>query len=71
MIFGNQKETNGDVELTICNTKRVFETKFLGVVIDHKLSWKQHIDYIKGKISKSVAFLYKSRLLCRTVRINL
>lgn len=37
------------------------EIKFLGVVIDQKLKWKQHIEYIKGKISKSLAILYKSK----------
>lgn len=63
MVFGNQKEIDGDIELKICDVEieRVYETKFLGAVIDHKLTWKQHIDYIKGKISKSIAILYKSR----------
>ncbi len=55
------------------NTERVFETKFPGVVIDHKLTWKQHIGYIKGKISKSVAILCKFRdvLNSNTLRLDL
>lgn len=63
MVFGNQKEIDGDIELKICDVEieRVYETKYLGVVIDHKLTWKQHIDYIKGTISKSIVILYKSR----------
>jgi hypothetical protein len=29
----------------------VTETKFLGLIIDDKLTWKQHIEYLKKKIS--------------------
>lgn len=39
--------------------KRVSEIKFHGAVIDNKLCWKQDINYIKAKISKSMAILYK------------
>ena len=35
--------------------------KFLGVFIDENLSWKQHIDIVSSKISKSIVILYKSR----------
>ena len=33
------------------------ETCFLGVIIDCKLTWKQHIQHITDKISKTVALL--------------
>ena len=36
-------------------------TKFLGVLIDENLSWKQHINDVSTKISKSIGILYKSR----------
>ena len=36
-------------------------TTFLGVFIDENVSWKQHIDIISSKISKSIGILYKSR----------
>ena len=36
--------------------------KFLGVIIDDKLKWKEHLQYIKNKISKSVGIIYKIRL---------
>jgi hypothetical protein len=29
----------------------VTETKFLGLIIDDTLTWKQHIEYLKKKIS--------------------
>ena len=41
--------------------KREYVTKFLGVFIDENLSWKQHIDIVSSKISKSMDSLYKSR----------
>ena len=41
--------------------KREHITKFLGVFIDESLSWKQHIDIVSSKISKSIGILYKSR----------
>ena len=36
-------------------------TKFLGVIIDRKLNWADHIIYIKNKIAKSIGILYKIR----------
>ena len=41
--------------------KREHVTKFLGVFIDDNLSWKQHIDIVSSKISKSISILHKSR----------
>ena len=33
--------------------------RFLGVIIDDKLSWKQHISMIKAKMSRYVGVMYK------------
>ena len=33
---------------------RVLSTKFLGILIDNKLSWHEHINYISLKISRSL-----------------
>ena len=41
--------------------KREHVTKILGVLIDVNLSWKQHIELLSSKISKSIGILYKSR----------
>ena len=40
---------------------RVSCTKFLGVIIDDKLKWTAHNQYIKNKLSKSIGILYKCR----------
>ena len=39
----------------------VAKTKFLGVVIDNKLSWNDHISYISGKIARGIGILIKAR----------
>ena len=39
----------------------VYNTKFLGVYLDHKLLWNIHIDYIISKISKITGIIYLSR----------
>ena len=33
-------------------------SKYLGVLIDEQLNWKQHINQLNIKISKSIAILY-------------
>ena len=30
------------------------EVKYLGLILDHKLNWKKHIDYISGKANQSL-----------------
>ena len=40
-------------------------TKFLGVLIDENLSWKQHINNVSSKVSKSIGILYKSRQIVK------
>ena len=35
-------------------------------MIDYKLSWKEHIDVINNKISKSIAIIFKASKLLKT-----
>ena len=35
--------------------------KYLGVILDCKISWVQHIAYVKSKISKGVGKMYQAR----------
>ena len=36
-------------------------TKFLGLYIDHELSWRKHVDQIATKISKMTGIMAKAR----------
>ena len=40
---------------------RVNSTKFLGLIIDSKLKWHEHIQHVKHKIARSIGILYKIR----------
>lgn len=60
MIFGNCKK-NENVRIAIEGNEieRVNEIKFLGVILNDKLNWKDHIVYIKSKVCKSIGVLYQ------------
>jgi hypothetical protein len=61
VIFGSQAKIKKvkKCEIFLDNIKllRTETAKFLGVVIDENLSWKNHIYYIKGKIAKNVGII--------------
>ena len=40
---------------------QVSSAKYLGVIIDHKLNWIEHISYVKSKTSKGIGIMYKAR----------
>ena len=42
------------------NLQKVDSLKFLGVCIDHQITWKDHITYISNKLSKSIAIIYRA-----------
>lgn len=41
--------------------ERIYETKFLGVIISSDLSWDHHTKYIAGKIAKGIGVICKAR----------
>ena len=63
MIFTAKRKVVDDIKLVICNTEieRAYSTKFLGVHVDSKFSWSEHVTHICKKLSKSVAIMYKAR----------
>jgi len=75
MIFTSNRNfhdrvTNIMIEGTCIET--VPKTKFLGVIIDSKLSWKDHIFYICNKIAKGIGIIRKVRdLLDRDTLLSL
>ena len=58
-----QKKINVNFPLVMENTivKQAVETKFLGIIIDQRLSWKSHISFVSKKISKTVEIIVKAR----------
>ena len=55
------QDLNFDIKIENVNILRVEFTKFLGVIIDFKLTWQRHINNIALKISKSLSILSRLR----------
>ena len=63
MVFTNKNKTPPNMELHIGDRpiERVEHTKFLGLILDHKLTWKNHINFISNKIAKGIGIIKKVR----------
>ena len=67
MLFRSRPPDN-ELALTINNVvlPRVAATKFLGIIIDDKLSWKPHIQSVQSKLSSVLSIMYKASKLTKT-----
>ena len=62
MVFGNRKiDANISLKIEDVVIERVFENKFLGVILDNKLCWKPHISYLCKKMYRSIGILAKAK----------
>ena len=43
--------------------KREHSMKFLGVILDENVTWKEHIKLIENKTAKNIGILYKAKFL--------
>jgi len=61
-VFGAGK-ADINFELTIDGTviKQVNTCKYLGIMIDDKLSWQDHIDFVYNKVVRFVSIFYRIR----------
>ena len=59
MIFSNLKQDEIALSIDGVDIERVHEFRFLGVILDDKLTWKSHIAHVKSKVSKSIFILNK------------
>ena len=41
--------------------KRQSSTKFLGILLDENLSWKEHLKLTENKVPKNIGLIYKAR----------
>ena len=58
-MFFTNKQRPQEISLKVNNNviTETSESKFLGVIVDNKLSWASHIKYISNKISKSLSII--------------
>ena len=64
MIFrkkGKKINLSNDLKINNVVISQVENTKFLGVVIDPFLNFYDHIQYLKGKVSRGLGILYRGR----------
>ena len=60
-VFPDSLKIALDIKIDNQEISQVLKTKFLGVAIDSKLSWKEHIAYITGKIARGIGVISKAR----------
>ena len=66
MIFDRIYEGYSNIRLKIKEQEieRVDKMKYLGINIDRKLKWDDHIDYAESNIARKMRFMYR---LCKYV----
>ena len=65
IIFAGNKQFNDNFNVKICNhdIQRSDSVKYLGVYIDQKLKWNNHVNHIQSKLAKSLGILHKVKNL--------
>ena len=65
MMFSNRNIDVNNITINLAGSKieHVSSLKFLGITIDHKLTWKDHINVTCNKISKNIGILYRLKSL--------
>ena len=74
MVFSHQKVDYSKLNVTIAGTKigRVSEARFLGVILDDKLSWSKHIAAVRTKMIRYIGIMYRiKRHLPLNVRLQM
>ena len=60
MIFGRQRTVHDPIlKINNFEIKRVHKARFLGVIVDDKLTWSAHIRALKSKMSRYIGIMYK------------
>ena len=60
---GHKSIKNSDlcIQTDDVNVERVYQTKFVGVIINERLNWNDHIIAVCSKVSKNTGILYRTR----------
>ena len=70
IIFWPPKMNLNDRIVLTLNKSKIYESrkiKYLGLIIDDRLSWKFHINELCKKLNKSIGMLFKIRQYCPQV----
>ena len=71
MLFTRGKITNTRVvKINNVSIERTNFTKFLGVILDGKLKFAAHVNYVKNKISKCIGILCKAKKFLSISTLN-
>ena len=72
MIFGNGDTSNANYNLKLANStlSKTSCAKFLGVHIDDKLKWNEHISAVKAKISRSFFAINRAKSVLNTKHLS-
>ena len=63
LVFHRARIKDHDLSIRMDEStlNRSSNIKYIGVIIDYKLNWCEHIAHIKNKVSKGIGILYKAR----------
>ena len=64
-LIGENLEIRGE------HIQRDCKTKFLGVIVDEKLTWTDHIQYIRTKIAKGLGIICKAKKLLNSQTLRM
>ena len=67
IVFTKREKFNESIKLLIDNQtiEEARRTKFLGVIIDKNITWKYHINYVAGKVSRAIGMMVKAKKYLR------
>lgn len=71
ILFGNKKLNDIPLAINKEIITRVYETKFLGILIQSTLKWDSHICLLKNKISKSIGIINKAKNILGTAHLKI
>ena len=69
IIFGSRMTYDINLMMQGAKLERAIETKFLGVLISHKLSWKSHFSTVCSKMSKKIGIIARMKHLLTTDQV--
>ena len=67
MIFRPPRKSIIDRVVLTLNRTKIYEStkiKYLGIILDSRLTWKEHIEELAKKLNRSIGILYKTRNYC-------